>query len=229
MNNKTDIIKDFEETRKLCSPIYKPVINISQYFKNRLQNPDCYYNAYIMKNYFDGYYFDMNCFSDIVFTHQDTYRLLNSNIFEPFNPYNVTLLSATLSKITDITNKYFADKRIYIPGSLSINENYYYISRGNGKSLRELLSFSETFTDYSSSAKFTPYPYVYSLLPYSKEYKVHNYKIDMKNLYSEIIYKKLISSHLTNNSHKQRNNIQEEISCLKIIADKNNTIRKFHK
>lgn len=142
---------------------------------------------------------------------------------------NTTLLSATLSKITDITNKYFADKRIYIPGSLSINENYYYISRGNGKSLRELLSFTETFTDYSSSAKFTPYPYVYSLLPYSKEYKVHNYKIDMKNLYSEIIYKKLISSHLTNNSHKQRNNIQEEMSCLKIIADKNNTIRKFHK
>lgn len=229
MNNKTNIIKDFEGIRKLCLPIYKPLINISQYFKNKLQNLDCYYNAYIIKNYFDGYCFDMNWFSDIVFTHQNTYKLLNSNIFEPLNSYNVTLLSATLSKIIDITNKYFANKRIYMYESLSMNENYYYISRGNGKSLRELLSFTETFIDCSSSAKFTPYPYVYSFLPYSKEYKVHNYKIDMKNLYSEIIYKKLISLHLINNSTKQRSNNKEEMSCFKLIADRNNTNKKFHK
>lgn len=229
MNNKTDIIKDFEETRKLCSsPHYKPIITANQYYMNKIQNPD-YCNTHVMKNYFDEYCFDMNGFSDIVFTHQNTYRLLNSNIFEPLNSYNVTLLSATLSKITDITNKYFANKRIYMYESLSINENYYYISRGNGKSLKELLSFTETFIDCSSSAKFTPYPYTHSLLPYSNEYKTHDYKFDMENLYMEMIYKKLISSHLTNSSPNQRSNNQEEMSCLKLIADKNNTNKNFHK
>ena len=34
---------------------------------------------------------------------------------------------------------------------------------------------------------------------------------------------------MQNKSHKQRSNTQEEMSCLKIIADKNNTTKKFHK
>lgn len=68
MNNKTDIIKDFEEIRKLCSsPHYKPIITANQYYMNKIQNPD-YCNTHVMKNYFDEYCFDMNGFSDIVFT-----------------------------------------------------------------------------------------------------------------------------------------------------------------
>lgn len=187
MNNKKNIIKDFEETRKLCSPIYKPVINVSQYFKNRFQNPDCYYNAYVMKNYFDECYFDMNGFSDIVFTHQNTYRLLNSNIFEPLNSYNVTLLSATLSKITDITNKHLSDKRIYIPGITP--RSYYYLSRGYGKLIKELRYFMKLISDSEKSQ--------FSYNPYSPEYTVQNYKSDMENLYKVMISQKILNSYAT--------------------------------
>ena len=116
-------------------------------------------------------------------------------------------------------NQYLSDKRIYI--SPLINNYYYYISRGNGKSLRELLSFTETFMDCSQNIRFTPYPYVYTLLPYPNEYKVYDYKSDMENLYKKIISEKIFNSYITqNNSTKQRSNNKEEMSCLKIIADK---------
>lgn len=220
MNNKTDIIKDFKETRKLCSsPHYKPIITANQYYMNKIQNPD-YYNTHVMKNYFDEYCFDMNVFSDIVFTHQNTYRLLNSNIFEPFNPYNVTLLSATLSKITNITNKYLSDKRIYIPGITP--RSYYYLSRGYGKSIRELRYFMKLISDSEKSH--------FSYNPYSPEYTMQNYKSDMENLYKVMISQKTLNSYTTqNNINKQRNNNQEEMCCLKLIADRNNTNKKFHK
>lgn len=137
------------------------------------------------------------------------------------NPYGITLSSATLLKITDITNKYFADKRIYISGSLSPQLNYYIASRGNGKSLRTLYYFAK-LVDCSSHIPFAIYQY-------PKEYKAHDYKFDMENLYKEKLLQKMFPKYFTNSSLKQRSNIQEEMSCLKIIADKNNTSRKFYK
>ena len=131
----------------------------------------------------------------------------------------VTISSTTLSKITDITNKYFADKRIYIPGITP--QSYYYPSRGNGKSFRELYYFIKLTTDSERSQ----FPYD----PYSLEYTVQNYKSDMENLYKKMICKKLILSLSTNNSTKQRSNNKEEMNCLKLIADKNNINKKFHK
>lgn len=188
----------------ICLPINKPIISYSTYIRNKLKDLDCdYWRVHTSDGYIE---FDSRHFYGI-FNHHKS---------------NSILSSATLSKITDITNKYLSDKRIYI--SPLINNHYYYISRGNGKSLRELLSFTETFMDCSQNIRFTPYPYVYTLLPYPNEYKVYDYKSDMENL-----YKKLIISLSTNNSVKQRNNNQEKMSCLKIITNKNNTNKKFHK
>ena len=70
---------------------------------------------------------------DITFTSSEIYKLLH-----PVKQHSI-LFSATLSKITTITNKYFADKRIYIPGITP--KSYFYPSRGNGKSIRELCYF----------------------------------------------------------------------------------------
>ena len=70
----------------------------------------------------------------------------------------------------------------------------------------------------------------FSYNPYTPEYTVQNYKSDMENLYKKMISQKILNSYITQNSStKQRNNNKEEISCLKIIADKNNTNKKFHK
>ena len=116
--------------------------------------------------------------------------------YNPPNPYNVTLSSETLSRITNITSKYLSDKKIYIPVSLEKS-------------------------NYSSHMLSTTY---------SSEYKTQNYKSDMENLYKKIISEKILNSYETqNNSTKQRSNNKEEMSCLKIIADKNNTNKKFHK
>nr|WP_297940192.1 hypothetical protein [uncultured Lachnoclostridium sp.] len=197
------------ESPLFCSSLNKPIISLSTYIRNRRKNLDC--------NYWKVHLFDGCIEFDPRFLHKV------SNSYKS----NIIPSSATLSKITDITNKYFADKRIYIPGLININ--YYYISRGNGKSLRELLSFTETFMDCSQNIKFTPYPYVHTLLPYPNEYTAQDYESDMENLYKKIIYKKLIISLSTNESYKQRNNNQEEMSCLKIIQRKNNTTKKFHK
>ncbi len=50
---------------------------------------------------------------------------------------------------------------------------------------------------------------------------MQNYKSDMENLYKKIISEKIFNSYITqNNSTKQRSNNKEEMSCLKIIADK---------
>lgn len=215
MNNKINsneyLTKYFNGTR-----LYP--INLINYFKHYYNYDFCYQHN---DNNFDGSF-------DIILDHQDIYRLITSNIFQPLTIYKRNLSSAILLKITDITNKYLSDKRIYI--SPLINNHYYYISRGNGKSLRELLSFTETFMDCSQNIRFTPYPYVYTLLPYSNEYKVYDYKSDMKNLYKVMISQKIINSYTTqNDSTKQRSNNQKEMSCLKLIADRNNTNKKFHK
>ena len=70
----------------------------------------------------------------------------------------------------------------------------------------------------------------FSYNPYTPEYTVQNYKSDMKNLYKAMISQKILNSYTTrNNITKQRSNNQEEMSCLKLIADRNNTDKKFHK
>ena len=152
---------------------------------------------------------------DITFTSSEIYKLRH-----PVKQHSI-LFSETLSKITTITNKYFADKRIYIPEITP--KSYYYFSRGYGKSIRELRYFIKLILD-SEKRQF-------SYNPYSPEYTVQNYKSDMDNLYKKIISENILNSYITqNNSTKQRSNNQEEMSCLKLIADRNNdTNKKFHK
>lgn len=151
---------------------------------------------------------------DITFTSSEIYKLLH-----PVKQHSI-LFSTTLNKIKSITNKYFADKRIYIPGITP--QSYYYFSRDYGKSIRELRYFIKLISD-SEKRQF-------SYNPYSPEYTVQNYKSDMENLYKKIISEKILNSYITqNNSTKQRSNNQEEMSCLKLIADRNNTNKNFHK
>lgn len=151
---------------------------------------------------------------DITFTSSEIYKLLH-----PVKQHSI-LFSATLNKIKSITNKYLSDKRIYIPGI--IPQSYYYLSRGYDKSIRELCYFIKLILDSEKSR------YLYN--PYSSEYTVQNYKSDMENLYKKIISEKIFNSYITqNNSVKQRNNNQEEMSCLKLIADRNNINKNFHK
>lgn len=142
---------------------------------------------------------------DITFTSSEIYKLLH-----PVKQHSI-LFSATLNKIKSITNKYLSDKRIYIPGITP--QSYYYLTRGNGKSIRELCYFIKLILDSEKNQ----FPYN----PYSPEYTVQNYKSDMENLYKKIISEKILNSYITqNNSTKQRSNNKEEMSCLKIIADK---------
>ena len=151
---------------------------------------------------------------DITFTSSEIYKLLH-----PVKQHLI-IFSATLSKITTITNKYFADKRIYIPGITP--QSYYYLSRGYGKSIRELCYFIKLILNSDKSQ--------FQYNPYSPEYTVQNYKSDMENLYKKIISEKILNSYITqNNSTKQRSNNQEEMSCLKLISDRNNTNKNFHK
>ena len=151
---------------------------------------------------------------DITFTSSEIYKLLH-----PVKQHSI-LFSATLNKIKSITNKYLSDKRIYIPGITS--KSYLYPSRGNGKSIRELCYFLNLILDSDKSQ--------FSYNPYSSEYTVQNYKSDMENLYKKMFSQKILNSYTTqNNSVKQRNNNQEEMSCLKLITDRNNINKNFHK
>lgn len=185
-----------------CLPINKPIISYSTYIRNKHKDLDC---DYWRKHIYDRY---------IEFDPQYFYGVSNH-----YKNNNVPL-SATLLKITTITNKYLSDKRIYIPGITP--KSYYYLSRGYGKSIRELRYFMKLISDSEKSQ--------FSYNPYTPEYTVQNYKSDMENLYKKMISQKILNSYITQNSStKQRNNNKEEISCLKIIADKNNTNKKFHK
>ena len=185
-----------------CLPINKPIISYSTYIRNKHKDLDW---DYWRKHLYDGY---------IEFDPQYFYGISNHH------DNNNALSSATLSKITDITNKYLSDKRIYIPGITP--KSYYYLSRGYDKSIRELRYFMKLISDSEKSQ--------FSYNPYTPEYTVQNYKSDMKNLYKAMISQKILNSYITqNNSTKQRSNNQEEMSCLKLIADRNNTNKKFHK
>ena len=185
-----------------CLPINKPIISYSTYIRNKLKDLDC--NYWRVHNS-DGY---------IDFDSQHFYVISN------YHKRNNFLSSTTLNKIKSITNKYLADKRIYI--SEITPQSYYYLSRGYGKSIRELCYFIKLILDSEKSR------YLYN--PYSSEYTVQNYKSDMENLYKAMISQKILNSYETqNNSTKQKSNNKEEMSCLKIIADKNNTNKKFHK
>lgn len=185
-----------------CLPINKPIISYSTYIRNKYKDLDCnYWRVHTSYGYIE---FDSQHFYGI-FNHHKSNNILSS---------------AILSKITDITNKHLSDKRIYIPGVTP--KSYYYLSRGYGKSIRELCYFLKLILDSEKSR------YLYN--PYSSEYTVQNYKSDMENLYKKIISEKILNSYETqNNSTKQRSNNKEEMSCLQIIADKNNTNKKFHK
>ncbi len=185
-----------------CLPINKPIISYSTYIRNKLKDLDCnYWKVHL----FDGY---------IKLDPQYLYGIFNHH------KSNNVPSSAILSKITDITNKYLSDKRIYILGI--IPKSYYHFSRGNGKSFRELYYFIKLISNSERSQ--------FSYNPYSPEYTVQNYKSDMENLYKAMISQKILNSYTTQNtSIKQRSNNQEEMNCLKLIADKNNTTKKFHK
>lgn len=187
------------------SSLNKPIISYSTYIRNKHKDLDCNYWRNWRKHLFDGY---------IEFDRQYFYGISNHH------KSNSNLSSAILSRIIDITNKYFADKRIYIPGITP--QSYYYFSRDYGKSIRELRYFMKLISDSEKSQ--------FSYNPYTPEYTVQNYKSDMENLYKKIISEKIFNSYITqNNSTKQRSNNQEEMSCLKLIADRNNTNKNFHK
>ena len=152
---------------------------------------------------------------DITFTSSEIYKLLH-----PVKQHSI-LFSATLNKIKSITNKYLVDKRIYTSGITP--KSYYYLSREYGKSIRELRYFIIT------NIRFRKESILYN--PYSSEYTVQNYKSDIENLYKRRISQKILNSYAVtqNNSTKQRSNNKEEMSCFKLIADRNNTNKKFHK
>ena len=184
------------------SSLNKPIISYSTYIRNKHKDLDC---DYWRKHIYDRY---------IEFDPQYFYGVSNH-----YKNNNVPL-SATLLKITTITNKYLSDKRIYIPGITP--KSYYYLSRGYGKSIRELRYFMKLISDSEKSQ--------FSYNPYTPEYTVQNYKSDMENLYKKMISQKILNSYITQNSStKQRSNNKEEISCLKLITDRNNTNKKFHK
>ena len=189
------------------SSINKPIISYSTYIRNKHRDLDCnYWKVHLFDGYTSNGYieFDPQYFYGISNHHK------NNNV----------LSSTILSKITDIINKYLSDNRIYIPGITP--KSYYYLSRGYGKSIRELRYFIKLILDSEKSR------YLYNL--YSQEYTVQNYKSDMENLYKEMISQKILNSYTTrNNITKQRNNNKEEMSCLKLITDRNNTNKKFHK
>lgn len=184
------------------SSLNKPIISYSTYIRNKHKDLYC---DYCRKHIYDGY---------IEFDPQYFYGVSNH-----YKNNNVPL-SATLNKIKSITNKYISDKRIYISGITP--QSYYYLSRGNGKSIRELCYFMKLISDSEKSQ--------FSYNPYTPEYTVQNYKSDMENLYKKMISQKILNSYITQNSStKQRSNNKEEMSFLKIIADKNNTNKKFRK
>lgn len=172
MNNKINsneyLTKYFNGTR-----LYP--INLINYFKH-YHNYNFYYQH--NDNNFDGSF-------DIILDYQDAYRLITSNIFQPLTIYKWNLSSAASSKITNITNN-LADKRIYIPGITP--QSYYYLSRGYGKSIRELCYFMKLISDSEKSQ--------FSYNPYSSEYTVQNYKSDMENLYKKIISEKIFITHI---------------------------------
>nr|DAZ55080.1 MAG TPA: hypothetical protein [Caudoviricetes sp.] len=191
----------------ICLPINKPIISYSTYIRNKHKNLDCdYWRIHLSDRY-------------IEFNPQYFYEIFNHH------KSNSILSSATLNKIKSITNKYLADKKIYIPG-LTSKPYYYYPSRGNSKSIREICYFIKSISDLEKEKN------QFSYNPYSTEYTAQNYKADIENLYKRRISQKIINSYATqNNSTKQRSNNQEEMSCFKFIADrnKNNTNKKFHK
>ena len=184
------------------SSLNKPIISYSTYIRNKHKDLDCDYWRIHLSN---------GC---IEFDPQYFYGISNHH------KSNNVPSSEILSKITDITNKYLSDKRIYIPGITP--KSYFYPSRGNGKSIRELCYFIKLISDSEKNQ--------FSSNLYSSKYTVQNYKSDMENLYKKMISQKMLNSYETQNSStKQRSNNKKEISCLKIIADKNNTNKKFHK
>lgn len=122
---------------------------------------------------------------DITFTSSEIYKLLH-----PVKQHSI-LFSATLNKIKSITNKYISDKKIYIPGITP--KSYYHLSRGYGKSIRELRYFMKLTLDSEKSQ--------FSYNPYSSEYTVQNYKSDMENLYKKIISEKILNSYETQKSY----------------------------
>lgn len=191
-----------------CLPINKPIISYSTYIRNKLKDLDCdYWRVHTSDGYIE---FDSRHFYGISNHHHKSNNVLSSVI---------------LSKITDITNKYLADKRIYIPGITS-KPYYYYPSRGNSKSIREVCYFIKSISDLEKEK----HQFLYN--PYSTEYTAQNYKADIENLYKRRISQKILNSYATqNNSTKQRSNNQEEMSCLNLISDRNksNTNKKFYK
>lgn len=162
----------YSDINTLESPLFKsslnkPIISYSTYIRNKHKDLDCdYWRIHLS----DGY---------IEFDPQYFYRISNHH------KSNNALSSETLLRIKSITNKYFADKRTYIPGITP--RLYYYLSRGNNKSLRELYYFIKLISNSERSQ--------FSYNPYSPEYTVQNYKSDMENLYKKIILQRILNSY----------------------------------
>lgn len=188
----------------ICSSSNYPIISFSAYLRNKYNNFNC--------DYWERHLYESGLLND-------KYEYLS----EIFNNYKIEISSAAYNQIEMITNKYLTDKKIYIPG-LTSKPYYYYPSRGNSKSIREICYFIKSISDLEKEKN------QFSYNPYLAKYTAQNYKADIENLYKRRISQKILNSYETqNNSTKQRSNNKEEMSCLKIIADRNNTNKKFHK
>ena len=153
-----------------CLPINKPIISYSTYIRNKLKDLDCdYWRIHTSDGYIE---FDSRHFYGISNHHHKSNNVLSSVI---------------LSKITEITNKYLSDKKIYIPGITP--KSYYCLSRGNSKSIRGLCYFIKLISDSEKSQ--------FSYNPCSPEYTIQNYKFDMENLYKAMISQKILNSYAT--------------------------------
>lgn len=93
------------ENQLFNSSLNKPIISYSTYIRNKHKNLDCNYWRNWKKHLFDGY---------IEFDPQYFYGISNHH------KSNNNLSSVILSKITDITNEYFSDKRIYTSNNAKI-------------------------------------------------------------------------------------------------------------
>lgn len=145
------------------------------------------------------------------------------------------LSSATLNKITEITNQYFADNSIYIKHPYPVIPKKYYLPpRGNNKSLiYQLLYFYSIYKSYTNSFN----GFKYFICTFSHEYKYSDLKMEMENYYIATIAERMITPifnlHSQNSNSIQRNNKCKDsnMKALEIInrSNLNNKSKKFHK
>lgn len=180
--------------------------------------------------------------SDILILSKEIQSILNFE--EAFNPNNklnrlvknfILPSSATLNKITEITNQYFADNNIYLRHLYPVIPKEHHLPpRGCNRNTRIVAyPFCHIYKLYINSLINLNY-WDYSI---SSEYKYSDLKIEMEKYYISLITEKVIvlifNLHPQNSNSIQRNNKCKDsnMKVLEIIAtiNLNNKLKKFHK